>query len=417
MAGEMTGVSATETGPGGNPRGELILCISSYEKGQAFLRQAAAMGCRVVLLTVDKLRNAEWPFESLHELHTMPEGLTREQITNTVTYLARSRKFERIVALDEFDMHTAAHLREHMRIPGMGLTTTAYFRDKLAMRYEAKRAGILVPEFTGILNYDDLRAYMDSVAAPWVLKPRAEASAIGIRKLHEPEQLWRTLDELGDAQSHYLLERFVPGNIFHVDSITSERQVVFAEVNRYGKPPMQVMHEGGVFTTRSVERNSDEANALVEVNRKLVSALGMVRGVNHAEYIQAHEDGRYYFLEVAARVGGAFIAELVEYATGVNLWAEWARIEISSLRGVPYVLPETNYSYSGSVLCLARTEQPDTSGFNAPEIVYRMKKRHHAGLLIQSPDPERVRTLLDQYSVSFAETFLAVAPVPLKPTN
>ncbi len=97
------------------------------------------------------------PIEILHEFHTMPDGLTREQITNTVTYLARRRKFERIVALDEFDMHTAAHLREHMRIPGMGLTTTAYFRDKLAMRHQAKRAGILVPEFVGVLNYDDLR--------------------------------------------------------------------------------------------------------------------------------------------------------------------------------------------------------------------------------------------------------------------
>jgi len=395
----------------------MILCLTSYEKGQAFMRQAAAMGCRVVLLTVEKLASADWPFEILDEFHTMPEGLTREQITNTVAWLAHARKFERIVALDEFDMHTAAHLREHMRIPGMGLTTTAYFRDKLAMRFEAKRAGIRVPEFTPILNYDDLRAYMDIVPAPWVLKPRAEASAIGIRKLYDSEQLWRTLDELGDAQSHYLLERFVPGDIFHVDAITSERKVIFSEVSRYGQPPMQVMHEGGVFTTRVVDRNSEDAKALVAMNEKLVPSLGMVRGVSHGEYIKAHEDGRYYFLEVAARVGGAFIAELVEHSTGLNLWAEWARIEVSSLRGVPYVLPERKYAYAGSVLCLARAEYSDTSSFDAPEIVYRMKKRHHAGLLVQSPDSERVKALLDEYSARFVEMFLATAPVPLKPTN
>ncbi len=415
MASDTGGESGAQAS--GDPRREMILCLTSYEKGQAFMRQAAAMGCLVVLLTVEKLASADWPFDILHEFHTMPDGLTREQITNTVTWLARSRKFERIVALDEFDMHTAAHLREHMRIPGMGLTTTAYFRDKLAMRHEAKRAGILVPEFTGIFNYDDLRAYMESVPAPWVLKPRAEASAIGIRKLHDSEQVWRTLDELGDAQSHYLLERFVPGDIFHVDAITSERRVVFSEVSRYGKPPMQVMHEGGVFTTRVVDRESTDAKALVAMNEKLVPALGMVRGVTHGEYIKSHEDGRYYFLEVAARVGGAFIAELVEHATGLNLWAEWARIEVSSLRGEPYVLPERKPAYAGSVLCLARTEDPDTSSFDAPEIVYRMKKRHHAGLLVQSPDPERVATLLDEYAARFAEMFLATAPVPLKPTN
>jgi len=408
---------AAETSNDGTPRGEIILCVTFYEKGQAFMRQAAAMGCRVMLLTVDALKNADWPFDILDEIHTMPEGLTTEQITNTVTYLARSRKFARIVALDEFEMQIVAHLREYMRIPGMGLTTTAYFRDKLAMRVEAKRAGILVPEFTAVLNYDDLRAYMGSVPAPWVLKPRSEASAIGIRKIHDSEQLWRTLDELGDLQSNYLLERFVPGDIFHVDAITSERQVLFAEVNRYGKPPMQVMHEGGVFTTRTVERESEDSKALIALNAKLLPALGMVRGVSHGEYIKAHEDGRYYFLEVAARVGGAFIAELVEHATGLNLWAEWARIEVCSLRGVAYVLPELTLSYSGSVLCLARTDVPDTSSFDAPEVVYRMHKKHHAGLLVQSADPARVAALLEEYSGRFAEMFLATAPVPSKPTN
>jgi biotin carboxylase len=408
---------AAETSNDGTPRGEIVLCVTFYEKGQAFMRQVAAMGCRVVLLTVDALKDADWPFDILDEVHTMPEGLTTRQITNTVAYLARSRKFERIVALDEFEMQIAAHLREHMRIPGMGLTTTAHFRDKLAMRVEARRAGILVPDFTAVLNYDDLRAYMGSVPAPWVLKPRSEASAIGIRKIHDSEQLWRTLDELGDLQSNYLLERFVPGDIFHVDAITSERQVVFSEVNQYGKPPMQVMHEGGVFTTRTVDRDSEDSKALIALNNKLLPALNMVRGVTHGEYIKAHEDGRYYFLEVAARVGGAFIAELVEHSTGLNLWAEWARIEVCSLRGVPYVLPPQTHSYAGSVLCLARTDAPDTSSFDAPEVVYRMQKKHHAGLLVQSPDPARVAALLEEYSGRFAEMFLATAPVPLKPTN
>ncbi len=397
-------------------KNELILCITSYEKGQAFMRQAAGMGCRVILLTVDKHRDSDWPRDCLEEVLTMPDGLTREQITNTVTYLARSRKIDRIVALDEFDMETAAHLREHMRIPGMGLTTMANFRDKLAMRIEARRAGALVPDFTSVLNYDDLRAYMAAVPGPWVLKPRSEASAIGIKKIHEPEQLWRALDELGDRQSYFLLEKFIPGEIFHVDAITSERKVVFQEVSGYGMPPMQLMNEGGVFTTRVLDRESKDAIALKKNNAELVPAMGLLRGVSHAEYIRAAEDGRYYFLEVAARVGGAFIAELVEFASGLNLWAEWARIEVCSLRGVPYTLPDIRPSYTGSVLCLARTSEPDTSAFSDPEVVYRMKKHHHAGLIVQSPHPERVKTLLENYSERFVQTYLAVEPPPDKPT-
>ena len=74
-------------------------------------------------------------------------------IINTVSYMARWQPIDRIVALDEFDMENAAALREHLRIPGMGLTTVRHFRDKLAMRGRAKEEGINVPEFIHVLNH------------------------------------------------------------------------------------------------------------------------------------------------------------------------------------------------------------------------------------------------------------------------
>lgn len=392
-----------------------ILCLTSYEKGQPLMRQCAEMGCRVVLLTVEKLRDADWPRDILEELITMPEGMALEQITNTVTWLARTRRFDRIIALDEFDMEAAAHLREHMRIPGMGRTAIAHFRDKLAMRYAARAAGIVQPEFTRILHHDEVRAWMDRVPDPWVLKPRGEASAIGIRKMHTAEQVWGALDELNDRQSHFLLEQFVPGDIFHVDGIVSDSRVVFAAASGYGKPPMQVMHEGGVFTTRVLDRKSAETRRLTEINAELIPALGMIRGVTHAEYIRG-ADGRFYFLEAAARVGGAFIADVVESATGVNLWREWARIEVMNLRGEKYRVPEQKALYAGSALCLAKTAEPDTSALTDPEIVLRLKKHHHAGLIVQSANPERVRELVERYAERFAEMYLAVEPVPDRPT-
>jgi len=395
---------------------ERLLCISSYEKGQDFMRQCAEMGVKPTLLTVDKLRDADWPREALEELATMPAGLSREQILNTVAWMARGRRYDRIVALDEFDLETAAQVREHLRIRGMGVTATAYYRDKLAMRIGAQESGFLVPEFCRVLNYDELRAYMDHVPGPWLLKPRAEASALGIRKIENPEQLWRALDDLGDRQSFFLMEQFVPGDIFHVDSVVSEGKVVFSVAHQYGRPPMQVMHEGGVFTTRTVDRTSSDWAALTALNSNLAPSLGMVRGVTHAEYIKAHADGRFYFLEIAARVGGAFISDLVQASTGVNLWREWARLEVANLRGEAYVLPPTFESYAGSVLCLAQTAEPDTAAFDAPEIVYRMKKHHHAGLIVKSEDPNRVRELLEEYSNEFARRFLASMPPPEKPT-
>ena len=393
-----------------------ILCVSSYEKGQEFLRTCKAMGCRVYLLTVEKLRHADWPHEAIDEMFFMPDELPLPGLLNAVSYAARTRKINRIVALDEFDMENVSAIREHLRIPGMGLTTVRYFRDKLAMRMRAKEAGVPVPEFVHVLNHDELQDYMARVAAPWLLKPRSQASGIGMKKIYQPYELWPWLDKLGDEQSHFLLEQFVPGSVFHVDSVVNEREVLFADAHVYGVPPLDVSHAGGVFTTRTVERDSADAKALQEVNKKLIESLGLLRGVTHAEFLKSHSDGNLYFIEIAARVGGAYISDVVEAASGINLWREWARLEVGAGK-TPYSIPPQRADYAGVIVSLARQEEPDTSAYNDPEIVYRVKKYHHAGFVVKSPDPARVKELLESYSGRFVTDFLATQPVPDKPSS
>jgi biotin carboxylase len=393
-----------------------ILCVSSYEKGQEFLRTCKAIGCRVLLLTVEKLRSADWPRESIDEMFFMPEELPVQDLINAVSFAARSQPIDRIVALDEFDMENVSALREHLRIPGMGLTTVRYFRDKLAMRARAKETGIAVPEFVPVLNYDALREFMARVPAPWLLKPRSQASGIGMKKIHEPAELWPWLDQLGDKQSTYLLEQFIPGSVYHVDSVASEREVVFAEAHAYGAPPLDTSHHGGVFCTRTLPRDLAEVKTLLGLNRKVLEELGFLRGVTHAEFLKANSDGKIYFLEVAARVGGAYISDVIEAATGINLWREWAHLEVGAGKQ-PYQLPQPNHDYAGVILSLARQERPDTSAYTDPEIVYRVTKYHHAGFILKSPKPERIEELLNSYSKRFQTDFLAMQPVPERPSS
>ena len=153
-----------------------------------------------------------------------------------------------------------------------------------------------------------------------------------------------------------------------------------------------------------------------EINREILRALKLMRGVAHAEFIRAEADGELYFLECAARVGGAYIHEMVEAASDLSLWREWARIEIAGGR-LPYQLPPLRHDSAGLILSLARQEEPDTSGYNDPEIVYRIKKHHHAGFILRAPDPARIQALLQDYTPRFIKDFLAVEPPPLKPVD
>jgi biotin carboxylase len=391
-----------------------ILCLTGYEKGAEFMRECKRQGCRVLLVTVQSLKDASWPRESIDDTYYIPDEHSRDDIIKGISYLARHQAIDRIVALDDYDVETAAMLREHLRTPGMGETTARYFRDKLAMRVKARQEGILVPDFIHVLNYDQLRQFMESVAAPWVLKPRSEAAAIGIKKIQSPNDLWPALDQLGDRQSFYVLEKYVPGDIYHVDSIVSERRVLFDVPHKYGLPPMDVAHEGGVFTTRKIPRDLQDAQSILEMNHQVIGALGLVRGVTHTEFIKGREDGRFYFLETAARVGGANIVETVEAATGINLWREWAKVEICGSER-KYELPPHRDDYSGILISLARQEHPDTSSYNDPEIVWRLDKKHHAGLIVASPDAARVDELLTSYVRRFQQDFFATAPLPDKP--
>ena len=386
-----------------------VLCICSYEKGQEFIRECKRQGARVFLLTVTELEHGNWPFESIDEFFHMPDLSKVDDVVRGVSYLARSHVIDRIVALDDYDVWTAASLREHMRLPGMGESAIRYFRDKLAMRVKARENGIPVPDFVPIFNYDRIREFMERNQPPWLLKPRSEASTIGITRIDAPDELWSRLNTLGDLQSFYLLERFLPGDVYHVDSLVFDREVVFAEAHQYARPPLSVYHEGGISSTRTLLRGSQDEQALKELSGRVIRAFGMVSGVSHMEFIKGRDDGQFYFLETAARVGGANIVELIEAATDINLWREWARIELASGEQV-YQLPECRQDYAGVIVTLARQEYPDTSAYQEPEITWRLNKKHHVGFVVTSQEYERLVLLLDDYMQRFAVDFSTTLP-------
>jgi hypothetical protein len=410
-------MEANHTGSPG--KGKIILCIASYFKGNPFLEQCKREGCHVILVTLEPLLGKPWVRDCIDEVFAVPSLSDRRTVVNSVSYLARTRDITRITPLDDYDVETAAHLREHLRIPGMGETTARYFRDKLAMRARAQDRGIAIPEFVHVLNHAKIHRFLATVPAPWLLKPRSEASSVGIKKFDRAEDVWKCIEELGDLQSSYLLERMIPGDVYHVDAIVSERQVVFAETHAYRKPLFELVHQGGgIFATRTVRRGSEVEKQILETHAKVIEHLGLVRGVTHTEFIRGREDGKIYFLETSARVGGAHIAELVEASTGLNPWKEWAKIEISQ-GDEPYVLPPHRKDYGGLIVSLARQERPDTSAYDDPEIVWRLDGQppHHVGLIVRAGDPERVESLLEQYEPRISRDFMATLPAAREATH
>lgn len=398
-----------------------IVCISCYYKGYDFMDEMKMLGNKIILITSENIREKNWPWHAIDEVFYMPElkpsVWNLEHLIQGFSHLMQTRKIDAVVALDDYDVEKAALIRETFRIPGMGQTTHRYFRDKLAMRQKAKDSGINVPEFTAVFNNDEVNTFIENVPAPWVLKPRSEASASGIKKITSKEQLWEALNELGEERHLFLLESFKPGDVFHVDSLTFDKKVVFTSASQYLAPPMQVSHEGGVFRTKTLSRQSDEFKALEEINAKLLSNFGLLNGATHTEFIRSKEDGTWYFLETSSRVGGAHIPDLVEASSDINIWREWAKIEDALLRSKKYEVAKPAEYHSGLIIALIKDQKPDYGPFECEEIVKYLPIDYHVGIVYKSGNADIIQERLDFAAEKINTGLLNILPPKGKPTS
>ncbi|NNT73148.1 ATP-grasp domain-containing protein [Flavobacterium sp. IMCC34852] len=389
-----------------------FICISNYFKGNDFLINLKKQGNKVYLVTSEKLRDKPWAFDYIDEIYFMPGqdvDWNLEELLAGVASLMRERKIDSIVALDDFDVEKAAYLRENLRISGMGQTTGRYFRDKLAMRMRAKDAGIPIPAFSPLFNDEEINEFADTISPPWVLKPRSEASASGIMKVHSKEELWEKIHGLEDNRIKYLVEQFKPGAVYHCDGLNWHGKTLFSITSQYLATPMEISQGGGIFRSANIPYDSKDDKEIKKQNEQVLKAFGMQHGANHTEFIKCNDDGKIYFLETASRVGGAHLAEMVDAACGVNLWAEWAKIEDALVKGKEYKLPTIKKEYAGIVLTLSKFEHPDLSGFDDGEVCFRVPLEYHAGLVVKSDKHARVRQLLDDYAERLIRDFATVA--------
>lgn len=392
-----------------------IVCIASEFKGNEFLEEAHDAGWRVTLVTRKSLLDNPWAWTSVNDARTVEDNAQPVDYVRAVTNIAGSAKIDHVVGLDEFDVITGALAREHLQLPGVTSSYLRRFRDKLTMRNLASSKGIPCPDFVGAFNMAEIDEFLDRVPAPWIVKPRHEVSAFGIRKCDTKQQVWDVLTDLDnrnnwrDHPSQFVIERFIEGKVFHVDSVVEDKKVRAAGVSQYGTTPFKVSHYGGVFTSSIVPYDASERKTLEKLNKQLLKAFELEKGVTHAEFLQSSETGEFFMLEVACRVGGAYIANVLEHACGFNLWREWAKLEIADIEN-PYRLPKLHKEYAGITLALANTDEPDTSHYTDEEIVYRVKKPKHVGLIFRSKSRERINELLSQYTGRITSDFLAVAP-------
>lgn len=379
------------------------------------------LGNKVILITSENFKDKNWPWFAISEVYYMQEieasVWNLDHLIDGFSFLLKTHKIDAVIALDDYDVEKAALVRETFRIAGMGQTTHRYFRDKLAMRQMAKDSEINAPQFSAIFNDETVNKFTEENPAPWVLKPRSEASAAGIIKIKSKDQLWSEIEKLGLERYKFLLESFKPGDVFHVDSLIYNKEILFTSASQYLSPPMEISHEGGVFRTKTLPLYSEEYIALEKANSKVLKSFGLVNGVSHTEFIRSKENGKWYFLETSSRVGGAHIPDLVEASTGINLWREWARIEDALLKKTTYEIGKSTGFAAGLIVALGKEKVQNYEKFQCEEVLKFLPLDYHIAIVYKSDSKEKIQERLDEAAQLITEEYLNILPPKSKPSS
>jgi biotin carboxylase len=148
-----------------------------------------------------------------------------------------------------------------------------------------------------------------------------------------------------------------------------------------------------VYTSWRIDEQSSEAKALFALNRRIIAAFGMLAGVFHIEYIRGRDDGKLYFLEASARVGAGLIENMVEAESGINLWAEWARLEVGEVMP-PYSISRSRDVYAGVLASATSVAKPDVNAYLSDHVTNLPAKPYHLGLLVTGASETELRERL-----------------------
>lgn len=260
-------------------------------------------------------------------IEVVPSALHAGQLYDGVERLrARFGAPHRILGILENLQVQLAHLREHYGLPGPSPEAADRFRDKGRMKEALHAHGIPVAHHARITHPDHLRAFVDRVSLPIVLKPPDGAGGKGIVEVHTDRDLEDALAMPMGADRPVLAEEFLEGRELSFETLCIGGEPVFHSIGEYSPRPLEVVRTPWIQWVCVLPRDIsgprfERARA---VGTDALRALGMGTGMTHMEWFE-RPDGSIAVGEIAMRPPGAQFVSLMSHAHDTDLYRAWAR--------------------------------------------------------------------------------------------
>jgi biotin carboxylase len=237
-----------------------------------------------------------------------------------------------------------AAVAEALELPGIGLETAQRMTHKLEMRRAFAEAGVPQPPFAAVRSLDAVPLALGVVPLPAVLKPADSGGQRAVFRVESADDVMRELTEATEESPTgvAILEEFVDGIELNGIVVVRDGEPLLLTLSDRLRPPGIGFGVGWihVFPPSIPDEQLTRARAIAV---EAVRALGLRDGIAFPQLIAA-PDGRVVVVEVAARIAGGQMADLVRHAVGVDV------VEIAVRQALGEEIPDE--------LALPRFEQP-----------------------------------------------------------
>lgn len=284
----------------------LIVGVGSHR--EFGLKTLRAAGHRVGV--VDQLNRI-----STHDVDWYAWADPRDHVS-VIRALAESPcRWDALLCWDEMCVEEVPKVAAVLDVPAPNMITEN-FRDKSLMRQVLRKAGLLTPRYWAASSMEELHAIGVS-EWPLVVKPVDYGGSSGVRLVHDWQELEQAFMQnvVKSPRRKCLIEEYVEGPEYSVETVTwrGGRHVTLGITKKYTTKPPCFVEVGHTFPA---PLQADEEEMLISLTHRALDVLGMEAGASHLE-LKMTERGPV-MIEVAGRLGGDFIPDLVTLSTEQN---------------------------------------------------------------------------------------------------
>ena len=289
-----------------------LLFVGAGRHQRRAIAQARERGIRVV--AVD--RNDDAPGLGLADVAEVVDFAD----VDAVEEVARSHGVDGALTVSaDRAVPVVAEVAERLGLPSIGSEVAHRMTHKIAMRRTLAEEGIPQPGFAAVRNLAEGRAAIDAVGLPAVLKPVDSGGQRGVFRIDAAGDLESNLHAaLAESPAQEaILEAFVEGTEMNGIAVARGGDVRLLTLSDRLRPPGVGFGVGWIHLYPA-SIHSDQLELAERVAERSVAALGLRDGIAFPQLI-ASPDGAVAVVEVAARIPGGQMSDLVRHAVGVDL--------------------------------------------------------------------------------------------------